>query len=115
MIMSRRYFILTTDDDEKTLKEVKQMLEQMGAEEMGSRSGMRMGGSSSGSRGGYRRDERGYPMDITNLRSGNRGYHDNEQEVEMLEQQIKELKMRKKQLEAEEEGNRYGAYGPYPY
>ena len=54
-------------------------------------------------------------MDITNLRSGNRGYHDNEQEVEMLEQQIKELKMRKKQLEAEEEGNRYGAYGPYPY
>ena len=114
MIMNRRYIILTTDDDEKTLKEVKQMLEQMGAEQVDSRSGMRMGGSS-GSRGGYRRDERGYPMDITNLRSGNRGYHDNEQEVEMLEQQIKELKMRKKQLEAEEEGNRYGAYGPYPY
>ena len=114
MIMNRRYFILTTDDDEKTLKEVKQMLEQMGAEQVGSRSGMQMGGSS-GSRGGYRRDERGYPMDITNLRSGNRGYHDNEQEVEMLEQQIRELKMRKKQLEAEEEGNRYGAYGPYPY
>lgn len=113
--MNRRYIILlTTDDDDKTLKEVKEMLEGMGAEEVGNRSGMRMGGGVSGSRGGYKRDSRGYPMDVTNLRSGNRSYHDKEQEVEALEEQIHELKMRKKQLESEDDGLRYGgAYGPY--
>lgn len=109
-----KYLIITTEDEDQRMKD---LLEEMG-EETGSRSGMRMGGSSGsrGSRGGYRRDSRGYPMDVTNLRRGSRGYHDKEQEVEALEEQIMELKMRKKQLESEEEGMRYGmGGGAYPY
>jgi hypothetical protein len=104
-----RYLIISSDNEDKKIKEV---LEQMGAED--AMRGMR--GGSSGMRGGYRRDSRGYPMDVTNLRSGMRGFHDNQQEIDALEDQIQELKMRKRQLEHGEEGMRSeaGAYGPYP-
>ena len=105
-----RYLIITSDNEDQKMRDV---LAQLEAEE-GGRSGMRSGSH------GYRRDSRGYPMDVTNLRSGSamgsRGYRENEKEIEALEEQIQELKMRKKQLEHGEEGMRYdgGAYGPYP-
>lgn len=100
-----RYLIISSDNEDQKIKDA---LASIGAEEAGMRSGMRSG---------YRRDSRGYPMDVTNLRSGMRGnYHDNQQEIDALEEQIQELKMRKKQLEHSEEGMRQmgGAYGPYP-
>lgn len=99
-----RYLIISSDNEDQKIKDV---LADMGAEDA-------MRSMRSGMRGGYRRDSRGYPMDVTNLRSGMRGYHDNQKEIEALEDQIEELKMRKKELEHSEEGMRSGAYGPYP-